>query len=533
MAVKFDVCIVGSGPGGGIAAYALAKQGAKVALVEAGHQLRPGVDYNSHGPYLPHLDERLAKDRSPFLRVTDFSEKNHFTAEGDRPDHGLLKALGGRSLCWAGHSLRFGPLDFREWPITYEEVAPYYSQAERLMCVYGMKDGLSNMPDGEFLPGVEMRCNEWMLWRGVQRLKAKGRVMEFVHQRKAIPTLPGKGRMQCHYCGHCMSGCEIDSKYTSANTPIPLGLATGNLTVFTGNMMTRIRMQDQRHVAGVTCVDSQNREVDFDCRVLVLSCSTIETARHLLINGLGNSSGQVGKNLVSHFGLTVFGVFPELAGRDASNDDGTDYYHSLLTGLYWEKPSSRFEGTYQVQSGGGLHPLRLPVRDVPGYGAKFKKELREMNSIHASMNMQGSLLKTARNFVELDNTRKDKYGLPLPKIHLHFSDNDIAMADDMIETCEEIIKAGGGRVWSTPGKATADKLQIDYNHWVGTIAMGSDPKSSVVNADGQSHDIVNLFVGDSSVFTKYPEKNPTLTNIALSWRMGDKLAEKMRKGELA
>jgi len=354
-----------------------------------------------------------------------------------------------------------------------------------------------------------------------------------VHQRKAIPTLPGKGRTQCHYCGHCMAGCEVDSKYTSANTPIPLGLRTGNLTVHTGMTMTRIRMKDPRHVAGIQCVDAQGRDIEFDCRVLVLACSTIETARHLLINGIANSSGQVGKNLTSHFGLSVFGVFPELAGRDASNDDGTDYYHSLLTGLYWDKPSNKFEGTYQVQTGGGLHPVRLPVRDVPGYGANFKRQLREINATHASMNMQGTLQYTGRNFVELDSTREDKLGLPLPKIHLHYSDRDLAMADDMIETCEEIIRAAGGRVWSTPGKATAEKLQIDYNHWVGTVAMGSDKKTSVLNADGQSHDVVNLFVGDSSVFTRYPEKNPTLTNIALSWRMSDRLMAKMHKGELA
>ena len=533
MSKRFDVCIVGSGPGGGIAAYVLAKQGARVALIEAGERLRPGVDYNAHGPYFSQLDARLAKGRSPYFRVTEYSEKDHFTGVGDRPNHGLLKALGGRSLCWAGHSLRFGPLDFRGWPIRYEEVAPYYSQAERLMCVSGMKDRLSNMPDGDFLPGVPMRCNERMLWRGVQRLKAKGRAMELVHQRKAIPTLPGKGRTQCHYCGHCMAGCEVDSKYTSANTPIPLGLRTGNLTVHTGMTMTRIRMKDPRHVAGIQCVDAQGRDIEFDCRVLVLACSTIETARHLLINGIANSSGQVGKNLTSHFGLSVFGVFPELAGRDASNDDGTDYYHSLLTGLYWDKPSNKFEGTYQVQTGGGLHPVRLPVRDVPGYGANFKRQLREINATHASMNMQGTLQYTGRNFVELDSTREDKLGLPLPKIHLHYSDSDLAMADDMIETCEEIIRAAGGRVWSTPGKATAEKLQIDYNHWVGTVAMGSDKKTSVLNADGQSHDVVNLFVGDSSVFTRYPEKNPTLTNIALSWRMSDRLMAKMHKGELA
>ncbi len=530
---RFDVCVVGSGPGGGIASYVLAKHGLRVALIEAGRRLRPGVDYNAHGPYFPHLDERLAQGRSPYFRVTEFQEKNHYTGVGDRPNHGLLKALGGRSLCWAGHSLRFGPLDFAQrWPMPYEEVAPYYSQAERLMCVYGFKDGLSNLPDGDFLPGVAMRCGERMLWRGVQRLKAGGRTMEFVAQRKAIPTVAGKGRVKCHYCGHCQAGCEVDSKYTSANTPIPLGLQTGNLTVHTDTTMTRIRMLDGAHVAGITCVDSVGKEIAFDCSALVLACSTVETARHLLIAGIANSSGQVGRNLSSHFGLSVNCTFPEILSRDASNDDGTDYFHGLLTGLYWDKPSGKFEGTYQVQCGSGLQSMRLPIRDLPGYGAKYKKLLREINVTHASMGMQGMLQRTSRNFVDLDPAKKDRFGLPLPRIHLHYSDSDIAMANDMIETCEDVVRAAGGKVHSTPGKATAANLQIDYNHWVGTAVMGEDPKTSVLNRDGQSHDVRNLFIGGSSVFAHNPEKNPTLTNIALSWRMCDKLAAKFRKGDL-
>jgi choline dehydrogenase-like flavoprotein len=218
----FDVCVVGSGPGGGITAYALARAGASVALVESGRRFRPGVDYGAHGSVHQHLDHRLAAGRSTLFRVTDFSERNHFTPVGDRPAHGMLRALGGRSLCWAGHSLRFGPLDFKTWPISYDEVAPYYSRAERLMRVHGYRDGLSNLPDGEFLKGVPLRCGERMLKRGVERLKTKGRTMEFVAQRKAMATEPVRGYAQCHYCGHCMAGCEVDAKYTSANTPIPL-----------------------------------------------------------------------------------------------------------------------------------------------------------------------------------------------------------------------------------------------------------------------------------------------------------------------
>lgn len=515
-----------------MAAWRLAEAGLKVALVESGRRMRPGIDYGAHVNAYANLEKRLSEGYgSPIPSVfTDHRERDHFTPVGDQPGHGYLRALGGRSLCWAGHSLRFGPGDYRAWPISYDEVAPYYSKAERLMGVYGFKDGLWNMPDGEFQKGVPLRCGEQMLKRGVEALKTRGRKMEFVAQRKAIPT-EKHARATCHFCGHCMGGCEIDSKYTSANTPIPLALKTGNLTLFLQSTMTKINTREGR-VSGIVYVDEKGAAQELQCKALVLACSAIETARHLLINNLANSSGQVGRNLTSHFGLTVGATFPQLRGRDSSNDDGTDYYHGLLTALYWDQPNPKFEGTYQVQCGSGLHPNRMPIRSVPGYGKALKRDLLEINATHASMNMQGSLLVSSKKFVDLDDSRKDRFGLPLPRIHLHYEDNDVAMADDMIATCEEIIRTAGGRVFLTPGTADPSKLQIDYNHWVGTTRMGKDPNTSVLNADGQSHDVPNLFVGDASVFAAYPEKNPTLTNIALSWRMSDKLAEKFRRKEI-
>jgi len=538
----FDVCVVGSGPGGGIAAYVLTKAGLRVALVEAGPALRAGIDYGTHAwPYEVREQRIRGGYSSPIPNLfRDRREKDHFTPVGDRPDHGWLKALGGRSLCWAGHSLRFGPLDFKRWPISYEDVSPYYSKAERFMGVYGYKDGLDNLPDGEFLKPVPMRCPEQFLKRGVDRLKTKGRRMEFVAQRKAMLTQEHwSQRARCHFCGQC-GGCCVDAKYTSANTPIPLALKTGNLTLFTEAMMTRVLMDSsERRTSAIEYTTAKGIVGKVEAKALVLACSTIETARHLLLNktqefpnGLANGSGQVGQNLTSHFGLTVVGFFPKLRHRDSSNDDGTDYYHSLLTGLYWDRPSPRFDGTYQVQCGSGLRPMRMAVKDLPGFGSSLKRELREKNAGHAGMNMQGSLFVSSKKFLDLDPDRKDQFGLNLSRVHLHYEDNDIAMAQDMVETCGEIIRAGDGEVLSTPDRVAVDNLQIDYNHWVGTTRMGPNPKTSVVNLHCQSHEIPNLFIGDASVFPAYPEKNPTLTNIALSWRMSDHLVEKFRRGEL-
>jgi choline dehydrogenase-like flavoprotein len=358
--------------------------------------------------------------------------------------------------------------------------------------------------------------------------------MDFVAMRKAMATEKhSSGRAVCQYCGNC-GGCPIDSKYTSANTPIPAGLKTGNLKVFTNATLQRISMSGDR-VDAIEYVDADGKMTGLKCKSLVLACSAIETARILLYNNLGNSSGQVGKNITSHFGLTVKAVFPELANKDTSDDAGTGYYHSLLTNMYWDKPNPNFEGTYQVQCGSGFPPQRLYGGVAKGFGKKFKDELRLMNATHAAMNMQGSLLVSDRKFIELDPEKKDKFGMPVAKVHLNYEASDIAMAEDVVKVCHEIIEAGKGKITATPGKngkLTADELQIDYNHWVGTTRMGDDKKTSVVNRFSQSHDVKNLFIGDASVFTTYPEKNPTLTNIALSWRMSDYLAEQAKKGNL-
>jgi len=536
---EFDVCIVGSGPGGGIASYVLTKAGLKVALVEAGPVLRAGIDYNTHLQFEDGLEtiwRKRTRGSGPGLR----NEENHFTSIGDRSGHGWLKAVGGRSLCWAGHSLRFGPLDYRLWPISYDEVAPYYSQAERFMGVYGYKDGLSNLPDGEFLKPVRMRCPEMALKRGVERLKSKGAKIEFIAQRKAILTEDHSSkRPKCHYCGGCMKGCCVDAKYTSANTPIPLALRTGNLTLISQAMMTRILMDSSgRRISGIEYTTNGAVE-KLKAKVLLLACNSIETPRQLLLNrtrefpnGLANGSGQVGRNLTSHFGVSVLGYFHELRNRDASNDDGTDYFHSLLTGLYWDQPSKNFSGTYQVQCGAGLRPA-LAFKDVAGFGSNLKRELREKNIGHVHMNMQGSLYISEKKFMDLDPERNDRYGLNLPRIHLYYENNDLAMARDMVDTCEEVIRAAKGEVLSKPREITASELSLDYNHWVGTARMGRDPKSSVVNLSCQTHEIPNLFIGDASVFPAYPEKNPTLTNITLAWRMSDHLTEKFRRGEVA
>ena len=530
----FDVIVVGSGPGGGVATFVLTRAGLRVALVEAGRQLVPGVDYNDHA--MPYELAEMRADPARRDKVPGFPyEKNHFTPVGDNPNHLMLKAVGGRSLCWASHSLRFGPQDFKRWEISYDQVAPYYSKVEKFAGVHGFKDGLWNMPDGEFQKGVPMRCGEAKLKIGTAAMKASGREIDFVHQRKAILTEPHwSGRALCHYCGGCMKGCCVDAKYTSANTAIPAALKTKKLTIFKETMMTRIETdKDGQKVRGIHAKDKDGKDVFIAGKALVLACGSIETPRHLLINKLANSSGMVGKNLVSHHGVWVYGYFDDLGQRSGVNEDGTDWFHSLVTGMYWKTPSKNFDLTYQVQCGSGMRHQKLAVRDLPGFGSDLKKNLREKNYGYVGMNMQGTLIPSANKYLALDASRTDKHGLPLPLIHLKYDDNDIAQVNDCVATCEEMIRKSGGEIVGSPGtNVTASQITIDSVHWVSTTRMGKNPKTSVVDNWGRSHDIKNLFIGDASVFTSYPEKNPTLTNMALSWRMSERLVERFKRGEL-
>ena len=245
------------------------------------------------------------------------------------------------------------------------------------------------------------------------------------------------------------------------------------------------RHEDARHVAGIEYVKPDGATNAIRCRRWCSRAAPIETSRHLLINksadhpqGLANSSGQVGRNVTSHFGVTVTGIFPQLRGRDGSNDDGTDYYHALITGMYWDKPNPNFDGTYQIQCGSGIHPLGLSIRTAPGFGSKLKREIRELNNTHAGLGMQGTTQPSAQTFVDLDMDRRDKHGLPLPRVHLKYGSNDVAMASDMVATAEEVIRAAGGRVYSSPGEILPSKLNLDTNHWVGSARMGTDPSAA-------------------------------------------------------
>lgn len=542
---EFDVGIVGSGAAGGIAAKELCERGAKVCVLEIGEWKDPSKVFRSHAwpfelPYHGFRDEYtegLYGDPAIF---------RYSSVGSDPAPYVILPAVGGKTLLWAAHSWRFGRRDFRlralqgigeDWPIGYQDLAPYYDRAEEFMGVCGRRDSLEVIPDGRFLPPLEFRCGELQVGRALSKL---GPQFKMISTRKAVNTMAHGGRPQCHFCGHCSRGCDVDAKYTSANAAIPAALRTGRCTLVTGALAKAILLDSTgnraRDIVFIEVKSGRERRVR--CRAVALACGPVESARLLLLStskwfpqGLGNRSGEVGKNLQTTINLGTSGYLKSLVGGRVVNDDGTDAYHGTIPNPYYEKPHAKFPNGYLINVGSGTqlgYGGQLDfVSAVPGFGRQYKKNLRATFPALVTLGCQGQTLASPTNYVDLDPALRDGFGLPAIRMHYRLGESELAMVDDMRKVMRAILEAAGGVVTSSDRSGG-----IDYSHYVGTCRMGIDPERSVLNPYCQSHDVKNLFVVDGSSFPTYPEKNPTETVIAVAMRAAEHLAEELRKGNI-
>jgi choline dehydrogenase-like flavoprotein len=339
-----------------------------------------------------------------------------------------------------------------------------------------------------------------------------------------------------------MKGCDVDAKYTSANTAIPAALKTGRCTLVTGAMASRVLLDGAgARTRGVVFIEvNSRRERRVRCRAVALACGPVESARLLLLSasktfpqGLANSSGEVGKNLQTSINLTTEGYLKSLLGNPIVNDDGTDLFHGAIPNPYYEKAHPNFPNGYLINVGSGIQ-LALSssaqtdsASMIPGFGRQHKKKIRAVAPALVALGCQGQTMTSASNFVDLDPDVRDGFGLPAIRLHFRVGDYELAMMRDMRAVTRAIIEAAGG-VAINPSAAGG----VDASHYVGTCRMGTDPARSVLNEHCQSHDIKNLFIVDGSSFPSYPEKNPTETVIAISLRATDYLAEQLRKGNI-
>jgi len=564
----YDVCIVGSGAGGGTAAKVLAEGGLNVVMLEAGPRLDPDRDFKEHvWPYqLPHrgvgIGGRQGGIGGEFMAPNGFWEiegEPYTTAPGSTFRWFRSRIEGGRTNHWGRIALRFGPADFRarstdgmgdDWPITYDELAPYYDKVESYIGVFGSKENVPNAPDGVFMPPPKPRCTETMIKKACDRLK-----ITCIPSRLAILTKPLNGRDPCHYCAQCGRGCKSASNFSSSQVMIPPAMSTGRFTMIANAMAREIVLGDSGKAEAVSYIDkATGSEQRVYAKAVVVAASACESARLLLNsrspsfpNGLGNSSGVVGRYLMDSVGSDLAGYFPQLEKMPAHNHDGVGGMHLYMPWWRFGQKGEFLRG-YHIEFGGG--------RDMPGvgnfegvcaeqegYGVSLKQKCRSSYGTVIGFSGRGEMIANDKCFCEPDPEVKDKWGIPVLRFHWEWGENDKKMAVDMQETFHSIIEAAGGTVISGTRRHPMPKdgtlkpsVRISEGgaiiHELGTVRMGNDPKTSSLNRNCQAHDVKNLFVADAAPFVSNPDKNPTLTIMALSWKTSEYLLDQAQKGEL-
>jgi choline dehydrogenase-like flavoprotein len=554
----YDVCVVGSGAGGGMAAKVLSEAGAEVVLLEAGPAWDASQDsamfkwpYDSprRGAGIP---ARPFGDFDGSIGGWEIEGEPYTVAPGEEFLWWRSRMLGGRTNHWGRISLRFGPYDFRsrsrdglgdDWPIGYEDLAPYYDKLDRLVGIFGTRENLPNEPDGIFLPPPRPRCYERLVKHACDRLG-----VTCIPARLSILTRPLNGRQACHYCGQCGRGCATHSNFSSPSVLLPPALATGRLRIVTGAMVREVTTDVEGRASGVSYVSTADgRERRVRARIVVLAASACETARLLLNsrgvrhpNGLANSSGKVGRYLTDTTGAHVSGYVPRLMDGLPHNEDGTGGLHLYMP--WWlDDRKLDFPRGYHVEFWGGRglpgHGVLAGIHEWNGggYGKGLKQDYRRLYGATLGFAGRGEMIPNEDSYCEIDPQAVDRWGIPVLRFHFKWSDHELRQVRHMQETFRELIHELGGTPFKPmPGAEEGYGISKggEIIHEVGTTRMGDSPATSVLNRYCQAHDVRNLFVADAGPFVSNANKNPTWTILALAMRTSEYIVEERRKGNL-
>ncbi len=475
------------------------------------------------------------------------------TAPGSRFQWWRARMVGGRTNHWGRISLRFGPDDFQHksidglgdnWPITYDDVKPYYDEVDDLIGIFGSREGMRNHPDGKFLPAPKPRC-----WEMPIKKAADKHAVTCIPSRLSIITRPHNGRAACHYCGQCNRGCRTNSNFTSTNVLIAPALRTGKLTMRTDAMVREVSVGKDGLADGVIFIDKvRGEEMKVNAKVVVLAASACETARIMLNSksakfpqGLGNSSGMVGKYLTDTTGTDVGGFLPALADQPRHNCDGVGGAHLYMP--WWlDNKKLDFPRGYHIEIWGGMG---MPGYGVGGgmqnyaggggYGASLKSDVRKYWGTGVGFSGRGEMIPNEKSFCEIDPRAVDQWGIPVLRFHWEWSDYEYNQVKHMQETFRTLLQEMGAVVRSTmPTKEQGYGIATGGSiiHELGCVRMGSDPKASVLNEHCQTWDCKNVFVADGGPFVSQADKNPTWTILALSMRTSRYIAEQRKGGKL-
>ena len=562
----YDVVVIGSGAGGGTVTKVLADLGVNVAVLEAGPMLDPQRDFKEHmWPYqVPHRgigDGGLGYfGPTPwafgYFAATsggwELSGEPYTVAPGNKFQWFRSRVIGGRTNHFGRIALRFADYDFApysrdglgtDWPITYDDIAPYYDKAETFIGVTGSKEGIRSAPDGIFQPCPAPRVHEILVQRAARKLN-----IPCIPSRLAVITQPTNGRPPCHYCAQCSRGCVSASNYSSSQVQIFPAMKTGRVKLFTKAMARELIADASGKVAAVAYIDKTTRtEKQIRCRTVVLACGACESARLLLNsksgsfpNGLANGSGHVGRNLTDSVGYSLGAHIPALDDMPRHNSDGMGGMHLYIPWWLWDAKNKEFPRGYHVEISGGFHmpgigSFHSECREHEGYGKDLKDTIYRHFGASVSFAGRGEQIPNENTYCEIDPDAVDQYGIPVLRFHFQWTDNELKQARHMHETFQSVLETMGGTVIKPkPNFLGGEGISTggEIIHELGTARMGNDPAASVLNKYCQSHEVRNLFVADAAPFVSNPDKNPTLTIIALAWRTAEYLAEEMRKGNV-
>ncbi len=557
---QYDAIVVGSGISGGWAAKELTEKGLKVLLLERGRNIEHVKDYPNafkEAWDYPHRDvptERMKKDypvlsRDYPLNESTFgmwaNEKESPYVEKKRFDWYRGYHMGGRSLLWGRQSYRLNELDFEanlrdgvavDWPIRYKDLAPWYDYVERFAGISGNRDGLSVLPDGQYLPPIPLNIVEQSVQARLK--KAFGGKRPLIHGRCANITepKPEQNRVNCQFRAKCWLGCPFGAYFSTQSATLPVALKTGNLTVRPFSIVTRVLYdKDKKRATGVEIIDAEtNQTYEFKSKIVFLNASAfnstwvlMNSATDIWQGGLGSSSGQLGHNVMDHH-LNV-GAYGQVEGFDDKY-----YFGRRPSGFYiprfrnWEGDKRDYLRGFGYQGAASRQNWRRDVSEL-SIGLDLKNALAEPGGWSIGMGGFGEMLPDHSNRIFLDPTVKDKWGLPVLAMDVELKANELKMRKDMKQDAIDILEAAGVK--------NVQGYEGEYGpgmgiHEMGTARMGRDPKSSVLNAFNQVWDAPNVFVTDGAAMTSASCVNPSLTYMALTARAASYAVEALKKGEL-
>ena len=586
---EYDAIVVGSGAAGGMTAFILAVNGLKVLMLEAGRDYDPVTETPMF--QLP-MEAPLRGGWTPekpfgFYDATvdggwQVPGEPYASAEDTNFLWWRARMLGGRTNHWGRISLRMGPYDFKpysrdglgaDWPMTYDDLEPWYDRTEALIGVYGANDGLENTPNsspGILQPPPAPRATELLMKQAcdgldVPMVAGHLAILTRTQDPERLPRMlfPNnplaqrvtaesmRSRAACFWATPCGRGCSIKANFQSTTVLIPPALATGNLEIRTDAMVREVTVDSQGRATGVHYVDKATRQdVHVQGRVVVLTASACESARILLNStssrfpdGLANGSGLVGKYIMDTVGAGLGGQIPALENLPPHNTDGASAMHLYMPWwLYQEQAEGRldFARGYHIEPGGGR---RMPGPGIFGglerwtegaYGRRFKEEARRYYGSFVGFAGRGEMIPNDDCYCEIDPEGVDQWGIPTLRFHWKWSDHELNQARHMQRTFRDIIESMGGRITGTVQEDGADAIAApgEIIHEVGGVRMGADPRQSVLNQYCQSWEVDNLFCTDGGAFVSNADKNPTLSIMAIAWRASEYIVEEMSRRNL-